>query len=252
VTQAAAILFDLDETLVPDAAAFAAAALATAASIGAPPVLAGAVRRHAHDAWRAGPHWPWFRLIGVSSWEGLWSPAGGSGPRIEAIRDWACSAYRPAAWAAALAEVGADPALAARAAAEFIERRTAGCAPLPDAVAALERVRAAGLRTAVVTNGMTDLQWLKLERAGLASYFDAFVASAAVGIGKPDARIFTVALERIGCAAGAAWMVGDSLRRDVAGAQAAGVRAVWLDRRGRPADGVAPDARITTLADLAW
>jgi putative hydrolase of the HAD superfamily len=99
---------------------------------------------------------------------------------------------------------------------------------------------------------MADLQWLKLERAGLAPYFDAFVASAAVGIGKPDARIFTVALERLGCTPQATWMVGDSLHRDVAGARAAGVRAVWLDRRGEDADGVEADCRIRSLAELAW
>jgi putative hydrolase of the HAD superfamily len=113
-------------------------------------------------------------------------------------------------------------------------------------------VRAAGLRTAVVTNGMSDLQWLKLDRAGLAPHFDAFVASSAVGIGKPDPRIFEVAMERLGSSAAAAWMVGDNPGRDVAGAQAAGIRSVWLDRGGGAAAEVAADATIGSLADLRW
>jgi putative hydrolase of the HAD superfamily len=247
-----AILFDLDDTLVPDEAAFVEAALATAGSLGVADGLGAAVRRHAREAWRAGPHWGWFRLIGTSSWEGLWAPAGGSGPRIEAIREWLSAVYRPAAWRAALTEMGADPALALQAAAEFAEHRASCCRAYPDVVPAMERVRAAGLRTAVVTNGMSDLQWLKLERAGLAPHFDVFVASSAVGIGKPDPRIFEVAIDRLGSTAAAAWMVGDNPRRDVAGAQAAGIRSVWLDRRGDAPAEVAADVAISSLAELRW
>jgi putative hydrolase of the HAD superfamily len=246
-----AILFDLDDTLVPDEAAFEEAALATARSLGVSDGLGDAVRRHAREAWRAGPHWGWFRLIGTSSWEGLWAPAGGSGPRIEAIREWLTAVYRPGAWGAALTEVGADPALADRAALDFTEMRADCCVAYPDVVPALQRVRAAGLRTAVVTNGMSDLQWLKLDRAGLAPHFDAFVASSAVGIGKPDPRIFEVTLDRLGSSAAAAWMVGDNPDRDVAGAQAAGIRSVWLDRRGDTRE-VAADVTIGSLADLEW
>ena len=97
-----AILFDLDDTLTPDGDAFAQAALATAHGLDAPDELVEAVRRHARASWRAGPHWPWFRLIGVSSWEGLWAPADGWGARIEAVREWLQTVYRPAAWRAAL------------------------------------------------------------------------------------------------------------------------------------------------------
>lgn len=247
-----AILFDLDDTLTPDGDAFAAAALATAQGLGTPAELVESIRRHARAAWREGPHWPWFRLIGISSWEGLWAPAGGSGARVEAVREWLQTAYRPAAWRAALREVGADPGLAARAASEFPEHRAGCCSAYPDAVPALERVRASGLPVAVVTNGMADLQWLKLERAGLEPYVDVFVASSAAGIGKPDLRIFELALQRVGRAAGEALMVGDSLERDVAGAQEAGLRAVWIDRRGGDPGDVRPHARIESLAQLRW
>ena len=247
-----AILFDLDDTLVPDEAAFQEAARATARAIGVSDALGDAVRRHAREAWRAGPHWGWFELIGTSSWEGLWAPAGGTGPRIEAIREWLTAVYRPAAWQAALTEVDADPAMADRAALDFTEMRADCCVAYPDAVPALERVRAAGLRTAVVTNGMSDLQWLKLERAGLAPHFDVFVASAAVGIGKPDPRIFEVAIDRLGSSAASAWLVGDNPARDVAGARAAGIRSVWLDRRRDAPAAVAADVTIGSLADLEW
>jgi HAD superfamily hydrolase (TIGR01509 family) len=115
---------------------------------------------------------------------------------------------------------------------------------------ALDALRARGHRMAVVTNGMSDLQWLKLSLAGLEPYFDAFVASSAVGIGKPDPRVFEVALVRVGAQAADAVMIGDNPIRDIAGACRTGIRTVWVDRDGGDDCGVEPDLRITSLAEL--
>lgn len=87
-------------------------------------------------------------------------------------------------------------------------------------------------KVAVVTNNLLAEQRDKLRALGLARYVDELVASEEVGVAKPDPGIFRVALERLGCSAEAAIMVGDSWESDVAGARAAGVRAVWLNRRG--------------------
>ena len=46
-------------------------------------------------------------------------------------------------------------------------------------------------------------------------------------------------------------MIGDNPVRDVAGAQAAGLRAVWVDRDGGDDHGVRPEARVTDLGGLA-
>ena len=46
-------------------------------------------------------------------------------------------------------------------------------------------------------------------------------------------------------------MVGDSLRRDVQGAQQAGLRAFWLNRNGRDRElDMMPDAEMTSLREL--
>ena len=78
------------------------------------------------------------------------------------------------------------------------------------------------------------------------------VISGEIGIGKPDARPFELALEGLAVPARDAVMVGDSLERDVAGARRAGLRSVWLDRdgRGEPMDRSSPDARIRSLREL--
>jgi putative hydrolase of the HAD superfamily len=73
----------------------------------------------------------------------------------------------------------------------------------------------------------------KLDRLGLTDRFDVLAISEAEGIAKPDPRIFTATLERLGCSADETVMVGDSWSADVEGAHAAGLRAIWLNRYGR-------------------
>jgi membrane-associated phospholipid phosphatase/predicted HAD superfamily phosphohydrolase YqeG len=95
-----------------------------------------------------------------------------------------------------------------------------------------------------------------LSRVGLDGLVDGVVSSRDVGARKPDAVFYRAALLRAGraglpLAPGRAVMVGDSWPNDVIGAQAAGLRAVWLNpsKAWRP-DGAAPDAEIHRLADL--
>jgi len=102
-----------------------------------------------------------------------------------------------------------------------------------DAQPALSSLRARGLRLAVVSNWDVGLDAV-LDRLGLRAHLDAVVTSAAVGAAKPDPRVFRRALAGLGCPAGAAVHVGDRMHEDVAGARAAGVHAVLLDRGGGP------------------
>jgi len=96
-----------------------------------------------------------------------------------------------------------------------------------------------------------------LSRVGLDELIDDVVSSRDVGARKPDPLFYRAALLRAGFAGvplapERAVMVGDSLENDVAGAQAAGLRAVWLNpsKTRREADGTAPDVEIRKLADL--
>ncbi len=119
--------------------------------------------------------------------------------------------------------------------------------PYPDAAPTLAALREAGLRLAVVSNWDCSLR-LVLADVGLAGAFDAVVVSAQVGATKPDPRIFATALEQLRTDAATALFVGDSLETDVAGARAAELRAVLLDRQ---ASAAAPDAeRVFSLSDV--
>jgi HAD superfamily hydrolase (TIGR01509 family) len=94
--------------------------------------------------------------------------------------------------------------------------------------AALERLRDAGFRLAVVSNSEGTVEAM-LEEVGLRPFFETVVDSAVVGSVKPDARIFQIALARLGLQPADALMVGDSPTADVHGAHALGVRAALVD-----------------------
>jgi putative hydrolase of the HAD superfamily len=133
-----------------------------------------------------------------------------------------------------------------------------GFAAYPDAAPALRELRDRGLTLVVASNWDCSLPQV-LDEAGLAPLVDGVVASAVVGADKPAAAVFEAALELAGCSADRAVHVGDSVSKDVAGARAAGIRAVLLDRDGErpdqtPADAEAAGggeaARIASLAEL--
>lgn len=119
----------------------------------------------------------------------------------------------------------------------------------PDVAPALEAWRAEGRRLVVVSNWDVSLHDA-LARAGLAGLVDGAVASAELGVAKPDPAIFRHALALAGAPASAAVHVGDSLAADVAGARAAGLREAILVRRGGAGAAVGDVRVIRSLAEL--
>jgi putative hydrolase of the HAD superfamily len=101
----------------------------------------------------------------------------------------------------------------------------------PDVLPALAWAREHGLGLVVVSNWDSSLADV-LDRIGVGEQVDGVVTSAGAGAAKPDPAIFRAALALVGVRAAQALHVGDSLVEDVAGARAAGVGAVWLDRAG--------------------
>ena len=240
-----AVLLDLDETLIHERAATSAALRATLADACAlraldPEVCAAGVLAGARRLWAAGPHAPYCQRIGISSHEGLWASfAVGDDADTLGLRGFA-PAYRRAAWAMGLAVLGVqDQDLCAELAERYVAERSRRQWPFAETQAVLSTLRARGLRLVLLTNGDRDLQRRKLVASGLLPLLDATVISGALGRGKPDPEVFAHALRLAEADAADAVMVGDSVERDVAGARAAGLRAVWLRRGvdGPPASG---------------
>lgn len=112
----------------------------------------------------------------------------------------------------------------------------------PEVQGVLETMRRRGLRIAVVSNFDSRLPPI-LRELGLAPLVDAIVYSTGCGAAKPSPRIFRHALERLGATPESTLHVGDSLSADFDGAGAAGLRAVYLDRREGTTDDVQPTIR---------
>jgi len=154
----------------------------------------------------------------------------------------------------ALADLGVDDEnLARRIGDTYHAMRDDAIKPFDDALSTVQWLRDRGCRLALLTNGASKLQRLKIDRFGLAPFFDAILIEGEVGFGKPDPRIYTTALKVLDVSPTEAWMVGDNLEWDVAGPQREGIAGIWIDARGRgvPAgQAVQPHRIIERLADL--
>ena len=126
-----------------------------------------------------------------------------------------------------LAGMEVDESLAADLEAHFWDCYCRHCDSPRDAVETLDALRTSGRKLALVTNGPVAWQSRKLKTLGLTDYFHEVLISEAEGVAKPDPRIFARALERLGVAPHEAMFVGDHPEIDVAGAQDAGLIAVW-------------------------
>ena len=110
--------------------------------------------------------------------------------------------------------------------------------PYPEVPGVLEELGEMGVARVVVSNWDVSLRDV-LDRTGLAPLLDGVVISAEVGAAKPDAAIFERALTVAGVGADEAVHVGDTPEVDVAGALAAGLHAIHLDRSGASAEAMA-------------
>ena len=240
-----AVIFDLDDTLIVEQS-FAMASLRTAIAVfpGVDPVADEAAALEAiRSVWRRGADHPLCLALGLASWEGLWSTFDGNDESMAGLHEWAPT-YRTQAWEAVATRFGAsDPALAEEAAMRFEAAQMAGH-PIIDGMGdVLDSVRAR-YPVGLLTNGSSDLQRLKLDQAGLTDAFDTVAVSGEAGVGKPDPAVFTLVLEALGAGPEGSVMVGDSWERDVEGALATGMTAVWI-ADGRPAP--AEDPRVTVV-----
>ena len=102
---------------------------------------------------------------------------------------------------------------------------------VPEAKEMLDILRTKGYRRFAASNSFGHLQRRRLERAGILPYFEDTYISMDIGYDKPDIRFFQEALRRCGLQPNEVLMIGDSMTTDILGAQAAGIEALFFDRR---------------------
>ncbi len=141
----------------------------------------------------------------------------------------------------AFARVDAPEALAPQMGAIYLQGRIEGLALLDHAIELVQAV-AAQSRLGMITNGASSEQRLKITKVGLDRFFPKPLISDEVGIQKPDPAIFQQSLTILEVAPSEAVYIGNSFVNDVEGAAAVGMDTIWLDHHG---NGPPPQAAAT-------
>lgn len=245
-----ALLFDLDDTLIPEAPAIVAGYAAVAERVWgqSTPERVRQLNDAAHQVWRAGAPWEYKERVHFSLGEGLHGEFVAAGPEPERLRQFVPRLHAQA-FEAALPD--AHRGSSAELVDTWRRARMAALSLYPETREVLTEL-GSRMPLALVTNGATRLQRAKLVQTQIDEHFDVIVDSETVGAGKPSPEMFRVALRKLGVTPGEAAMVGNDLGRDVAGARAAGVRPIWVHRpAGGWGDGDPGDAeRIADLREL--
>ncbi|QEO13608.1 HAD family hydrolase [Agromyces intestinalis] len=225
MTLPAAVLFDLDDTLFAHRGAVARGILTYLDAVG---IVATDADAAIADWYRLEEHHYHRYLAGELAFEGQ---------RRARARDFAAS------HGVELTDDEAGEWFTA-----YFEHYRAAWTLHDDALPCLDALRAkrGDIRFGLITNGDLAFQQRKVAQVGLDRVIDLLVASGAVGIVKPDARIFHHACELLGVDPADAAYVGDRLRTDAIGAAEAGLTGVWLNRVGA----IAEPAEAARAAEL--
>jgi len=135
----------------------------------------------------------------------------------------------------------------------YSTEREEGVTLFPGAIDTLKHFLNQGVKLALVSNGSSEFQRKKIERFNLEPYFDCITIEGEFGAGKPDERVLLHTIEKLGAVAGDAWMVGDILEWDVAGAQKVGIYGIWVDWKGEvlpESTAIRPDRIVNNISEL--
>ena len=121
----------------------------------------------------------------------------------------------------------------------------------PEVRDTLARLKQAGMRTAILSNGSPHMLQAAVEGARIAHLVDAVLSVEEVGIYKPHPRVYQLAVERLGLEAGAI-AFQSSNAWDAWAASAFGMRVVWCNRYDQRPEKLpgTPDREIRSLAEL--
>jgi putative hydrolase of the HAD superfamily len=142
-----------------------------------------------------------------------------------------------------------NPELSAEFGAALQRAWVAGANPVGPALRVVNQLRERGVRIGLCSNApySPDLMYEQLDRLDLRRYFDAVVFSSEIGWRKPDPRIFSELLQRIGLPASSVWFVGDDWEADIEGARGVGMQAILAPAGKAP---VAAAAQLSQWGDL--
>lgn len=122
-------------------------------------------------------------------------------------------------------------------------------APFPEVPATLDRLKGAGRRLAILSNGNPEMLDPMVRASGLADRFEAVLSVDAVGVFKPDPRVYRLVEARLGVAPDRVCFLSSNCW-DAHGAAHFGFRTVWVNRMNAPDDGL-PGRLAAQIEDLS-
>ena len=149
-------------------------------------------------------------------------------------------------WALEKMDVAGDAALRERLLALYWQLQA-----YPEVPAMLHRLKAAGLNTAILSNGSPDMLQGAVESAGIADVLDDSLSVQSVGIFKPDARVYDLVGARFNCAKDEVLFVSSN-GWDAAASAGYGFNTAWVNRAGEPMDRLpwTPHHVLSDLTDV--
>ena len=115
------------------------------------------------------------------------------------------------------------------------------CVPRLGVRQAIEELVEANYRLGLISNGKTPFQERNFRALGFADHFGSIIVSEAVGLRKPDARIFHLGCSELEVTPEEAAFVGDSPTADIEGAKEAGLRTIFVPSDLYPACEIADE-----------
>jgi 2-haloacid dehalogenase len=123
--------------------------------------------------------------------------------------------------------------------------------PFPEVPDALRRLKAGGLKTAILSNGSSRMLRAAVDNARIGDLLDMVLSVDEVGVYKTHPKVYQLAIDRLGIER-AAISFQSSNAWDAHAASDFGMRVVWCNRYGQRRERLpgAPDREIRTLAEL--
>ena len=244
------LIFDLDVTLILQDRMTDETVRYCTAFLGMDDISFGKTfRETCQEEFELLPSYDYCAQVGISAQEALWGDFGGLHPALSQLRR-SLQSYRLKAWLGALKVHGfPEPELARSISDDFADLRGRRYYPFPEVRGVLERL-SKHYSLAILTNGAPELQWSKVHKSGLESFFESVTVSGDSSIGKPRKEIFEVVFAKH-TSAKKFVMIGNSLGSDIQGARNAGIPCIWYEQGDEPKNvPVQPDAVIRNFGEL--
>ena len=139
-------------------------------------------------------------------------------------------APKSSVYPAVLTEFGGDRSLANALLNDYAEKCCEHARAFPGLLETLVQLRGEGLKLGIITNGEATFQARHINALGLNAFMDAILVSETEGLRKPDAALFVRGAKRLNVSPASCLFVGDNPVADILGAHAAGMLTAWFGR----------------------